>query len=170
MKSMKKKGGSRSVVSFCEFLSFCFCTSIKMAKKAMKSMKKKGSMKKAMKSMKKKGTMKRRKAMKVSKIAKGKRAKSSVFRGRKAKTSGGLKKQDLIKSKSGKVVSKKMSDRAKLAFKKNGLAKWNAACQKARKDLKLKGFVPIGGKTSLGKALLSKIRSYWWQNVAGKGS
>ena len=46
-----------------------------MAKKAMKSMKKKGSMKKAMKSMKKKGTMKRRKAMKVSKIAKGKRAK-----------------------------------------------------------------------------------------------
>merc|ERR1719187_723545 len=48
----------------------------------------------------KKGTMKRRKAMKVSKIAKGKRAKSSVFRGRKAKTSGGLKKQDLIKSKS----------------------------------------------------------------------
>merc|ERR1719470_282014 len=127
-------------------------------------------MKKAMKSMKKKGTMKRRKAMKVSKIAKGKRAKSSVFRGRKAKTSGGLKKQDLIKSKSGKVVSKKMSDRAKLAFKKNGLAKWNAACQKARKDLKLKGFVPIGGKTSQGKALLSKIRSYWWQNVAGKGS
>ena len=116
-----------------------------MAKKAMKSMKKKGSMKKAMKSMKKKGTMKRRKAMKVSKIAKGKRAKSSVFRGRKAKTSGGLKKQDLIKSKSGKVVSKKMSDRAKLAFKKNGLAKWNAACQKARKDMKLKGFVPIGG-------------------------
>merc|ERR550534_273312 len=64
-------------------------------------------MKKAMKSMKKKGTMKRHKAMKVSKIAKGKRAKSSVFRGRKAKTSGGLKKQDLIKSKSGKVVSKK---------------------------------------------------------------
>merc|ERR550534_2832203 len=98
--------------------------------------------------------------MKVSKIAKGKRAKSSVFRGRKAKTSGGLKKQDLIKSKSGKVVSKKMSDRAKLAFK-NGLAKWNAACQKARKDLKLKGFVPIGGKTSQGKALLSKIRSYY---------
>merc|ERR1719494_1220950 len=121
----------------------------------MKSMKKKGSMKKAMKSMK------RRKAMKVSKIAKGKRAKSSVFRGRKAKTSGGLKKQDLIKSKSGKVVSKKKSDRAKLAFKKNGLAKWNAACQKARKDMKLKGFVPIGGKTSQGKALLARIRSYY---------
>merc|ERR550534_1953140 len=64
-------------------------------------------MKKAMKSMKKKGTMKRRKAMKVSKIAKGKRAKSSVFRGRKAKTSGGLKKQDLIKSKSGKVAKRR---------------------------------------------------------------
>merc|ERR1719425_62337 len=109
----------------------------------------------------KKGTMKRRKAMKVSKIAKGKRAKSSVFRGRKAKTSGGLKKSDLIKSKSGKVVSKKKSDRAKVAFKKNGLAKWNAACQKARKDLKIKGFVAIGGKTSQGKALMFKARSYY---------
>merc|ERR1719510_2848138 len=110
----------------------------------MKSMKKR-----TMKAMKaKKSGMKRRKAMKKSKIAKGKRAKSSVFRGTKAKTSGGLKKSDLIKGKSGKIVSKKMSDRAKVAFKKNGLAKWNAACQKARKDLKIKGFVAIGGKTS----------------------
>merc|ERR1719350_408085 len=113
-------------------------------------------MKKAMK----KGGMKKAKK-RVSKIAKGKRAKSSVFRGTKAKTSGGLKKSDLIKSKSGKVVSKKKSDRAKVAFKNNGLAKWNAACQKARKDLKMKGFVAIGGKTSQGKALMFKARSYY---------
>jgi len=127
-----------------------------MAKKAMKSMKKKGGMKKA-----KKSTMKRRKAMKVSKIAKGKRAKSSVFRGTKIKTSGGLLKTDLIKSKTGKIVSKKASARGKLTYKKNGLAKWIAACQKARKDLKLKGFVAIGGKSPQGKALLAKARSYF---------
>merc|ERR1719466_624106 len=123
----------------------------------MKSMKKRGSMKKAKKS----ATMKRRKAKKVSKIAKGKRAKSSVFRGTKSKTSGGLQKSDLIKSKTGKIVSKKASARGKLTYKKNGLAKWTAAVQKARKDLKCKGFVAIGGKSSQGKALLAKARSYF---------
>jgi len=119
-------------------------------------MKKKGGMKKA-----KKSTMKRRKAMKVSKIAKGKRAKSSVFRGTKIKTSGGLLKTDLIKSKTGKIVSKKASARAKLTFKTNGLARWIAAFLKARKDLKTKGFVPIGGKSPQGRALLARIRFYF---------
>merc|ERR1712032_220412 len=52
------------------------------------------------------GAMK--KAMK-SQVAKGKRAKSSVFRGTKAKTSGGLTKDMLMKNKKGKVVSKKAS-------------------------------------------------------------
>merc|ERR1712034_187309 len=128
----------------------------KMAKKAMKSMKKKGGMKKA-----KKSTMKRRKAMKVSKIAKGKRAKSSVFRGSKIKTSGGLAKGDLIKSKSGKIVSKKASARGKIIYKNNGLAKWIAAVLKARKDLKLKGLVAVGGKSAHGKALLAEARWYY---------
>merc|ERR550514_2484205 len=64
------------------------------AVKAMKAMKAKAAvMKKAMK-----------KAMKVSTIAKGKRAKSSVFKGTKAKTSGGLSKDDLTRNKAGKVV------------------------------------------------------------------
>merc|ERR1719318_2388459 len=51
--------------------------------------------------------------MKVSKIAKGKRAKSSVFRGTKVKTVGGLKKSDLIRNKRGKIVSRKSSEAAK---------------------------------------------------------
>ena len=42
-------------------------------------------------------------------IAKGKMAKSVVFRGSKAKTSGGLKKSDLKKNKNGKIVSAKKS-------------------------------------------------------------
>merc|ERR1719505_148612 len=142
MKKAKKSTGSRSVASLCELLSFYFLLRTKMAKKAMKSMKKKGGMKKA-----KKSTMKRRKAMKVSKIAKGKRAKSSVFSGAKIKTSGGLAKGDLIKSKSGKIVSKKASARGKLIYKKYGLAKWIVAVQKAKKDFKCTGFVIIGGKT-----------------------
>merc|ERR1712126_740651 len=103
-----------------------------------------GSMKKSgMKGMK-------RKAMKKSVIAKGKRAKSSVFRGTKAKTVGGLKKSDLTRNKQGKVVSQK-----------NGLAKWTKAVQSARKSMGIKGFQVVGGKTSKGQALLKKARSLY---------
>merc|ERR1719295_821753 len=103
----------------------------------------------------------KRKAMKVSKIAKGKRAKSSVFRGTKVSTSGGLKKSDLMRNKNGKVVSKKSSIRAKKAYQKNGLAKWTKAVQAAKKSLGIKGFQVIGGKTSKGQALLKKARSFY---------
>merc|ERR1712188_301547 len=68
-----------------------------------------GAAMKAMKAMKAMAAMKAMKAMKKSKIAMGKRAKSSVFRGTKVKTVGGLTKSDLMKNKSGKVVSKKAS-------------------------------------------------------------
>merc|ERR1712126_327694 len=72
----------------------------------------KKSMKKSMKAMKAMGSgMKRKAAMKKSKIAKGKRAKSSVFRGTKEKTVSGLKKSDLTRNKLGKVVSKTISPR-----------------------------------------------------------
>merc|ERR1711978_76688 len=101
------------------------------------------------------GTMERKKkAKRVSKIAKGKRAKSAVFKGKKEKTVGGLTKANLTKNKFGKVVSKKASDRGKRS-------KWAVAVAKARKELKCKGFVPIGGKTAPGKALLAKARSFY---------
>jgi len=97
--------------------------------------------------------------MKVSKIARGKRAKSSVFRGTKAKTSGGLKKSDLIRNKSGKVVSRKASLHGKKNYKR--ISKWTAAVQKARKALNIKGFQAVGGKTARGKALLAKAKSFF---------
>merc|ERR1719510_2572911 len=124
---------------------------MKMAKMSMK-----------MKMSKKKMSMKMRKmAMKKSIIAKGKRGKSSVFRGTKVKTSGGLKKGDLKKNKSGKVVSKKASDaaRKRKGFKK--IVAWGTAFKAARKALGVKGFVPCGGKTAQGKALLAKTRSFY---------
>merc|ERR1712080_65085 len=109
--------------------------------------------------MKAKKTMK--KAKRVSKVAKGKRAKSSVFRGTKAKTSGGLSKSDLVKSKSGKVVSKKASEAAKKNYKKRGLDKWIKAVQIAGKSLGVKGFCAVGGKSPKGQALLKKARSLY---------
>ena len=98
--------------------------------------------------------------MKKSIIAKGKRAKTSVFKGTKVKTSGGLKKSDLKKNKAGKVVSIKASAHAK---KINGkrLSAWGAAVVKGRKALGVKGFLPVGGKTAQGKALLAKVRSFY---------
>merc|ERR1711924_364678 len=59
-----------------------------------------------MKAMKAMAAMKAMKAMKkkaVSKIAKGRFAKVVVFRGSKAKTSGGLTSSDLIKNSRGKI-------------------------------------------------------------------
>merc|ERR1719507_2550371 len=98
-------------------------------------------------------------AMKKSVIAKGKRGKVSVFHGTKVKTASGLKKSDLKKSKSGKIVSVKKSAAGKKAFKR--ISGWNAAVTKARKALGIKGFQIIGGKTSSGKALLAKARSFY---------
>merc|ERR1712051_1073427 len=104
-------------------------------------------------------SMKKRKAKRVSKIAKGRGAKARVFKGSKASTVGGLKKSDLTRNKNGKVVSKKSSIRTKKAYQKNGLAKWTKAVQQAKKSLGIKGFQIIGGKTSRGQALLKKARS-----------
>merc|ERR1719389_1257904 len=96
---------------------------------------------------------------KVSKIATGKFARAAVFKGTKAKTSGGMTKDALKKNKSGKIVSKAASDRSKKAYASSGIKKWADACKAARKALKCKGFVPMGGKTAAGKALYAKAKS-----------
>mmetsp|Transcript_43972 Transcript_43972/g.88712 ORF Transcript_43972/g.88712 Transcript_43972/m.88712 type:complete len:123 (-) Transcript_43972:350-718(-) len=110
---------------------------------------------KAMKAvMKKSGAMKAMKAMKakrVSTVGKGKLAKSMVFRGSKAKTSGGLKASDITKNRYGKYVSKKASARGKTNV-------WAKAIAAARKALALKGFVLIN-KGPEGKALYAKAKT-----------
>merc|ERR1711935_1191846 len=82
-----------------------------------------------------------KKAKRVSKIAKGRLAKSQVFKGRKAKTVGGLKKSDITRNKHGKYVSKKMSRRGKSSG-------WIKAVMRARKALKVTGFCAVGGKSA----------------------
>ena len=105
------------------------------------------AMAKAMKAMKAMAAMKAMKAMKkkaVSKIAKGRMAKVLVFRGSKEKTVGGMTASSLTKNKTGKIVSKKKS----ALGKKNT---WMIAVQKARKALKIKGFVAVKKGTELYK-------------------
>merc|ERR1719313_2429608 len=112
----------------------------------MKLMKNSAAMK-AMKAMKKK--------KKVSKIAKGKLAKSSVFRGSKVKTVGGLTKDKLMKNSAGKIVSKKASAAGKKRYK--NIAGWVSAVKQARKALGLKGFTAI----KKGSALYTKAKSLY---------
>merc|ERR1711924_2446 len=65
-----------------------------------------------------------------------------VFRGSKEKTMGGMTASSLTKNKTGKIVSKKKS----ALGKKNT---WMIAVQKARKALKIKGFVAVKKGTAL---------------------
>merc|ERR1712004_658049 len=113
-----------------------------MGKAAMKAAMK-PAMKAAMKAMKK--------VKKVSVVAQGKYARAAVFKGKKAKTVGGLTKATLIKSKSGKIVSKAASARGKRTFAQSALKKWSVALQQARKQLGITAFCAVGGKTAQGK-------------------
>merc|ERR1739845_113403 len=96
-------------------------------------------------------------AKRVSIIATGKRSKASVFRGTKVKTSGGLKKADIMRNKAGKLVSKKKSAASKKRFNASGASKWGAAIKAARKALGLKGFVAI----KKGSPLYTKAKSLY---------
>merc|ERR1712207_122078 len=108
----------------------------------------------AMKAMK--GVMK---AKKVSKIAKGKRARVQVFNGSKEKTATGLRKDGLLKNKRGKIVSKKASAAGKKRFV--AIKGWGDCVAAARKALNLKGFVAINGKKAEGKALYAKAKALY---------
>ena len=104
---------------------------------------------KAMKAMKAAKAMKAMKAMKAKRVSK-QMAKAVAFRGNPTGGATTLKKADLIKNKSGKIVSKKKS-----AFGKKSA--WIAAVTKARKALGLKGFVAI----KKGSALYKKAKELY---------
>merc|ERR1719231_938583 len=101
--------------------------------------------------------MKAMKKKTISKIAKGKYAKASVFHGTKEKTASGLKKSDLMKSKTGKLVSKKAHAKGKKAYQH--IKGWTIAVQKARQELGVKGFVAI----KKGSALYKKAKEIYAQ-------
>merc|ERR1712138_15948 len=99
-------------------------------------------MAKAMKAMKAMAAMKAMRAMK-KKVISARLARRHAFFGKIDKTKTGLKKSDFIQTKTGRIVSKKASQRAK--------ASPMAAVKKARSELKIKGFVAIKKGTPLYK-------------------
>mmetsp|Transcript_51954 Transcript_51954/g.111121 ORF Transcript_51954/g.111121 Transcript_51954/m.111121 type:complete len:138 (-) Transcript_51954:134-547(-) len=101
-----------------------------------------------------------RKAMKskrVSKVAKGRGAKAQVLKGKKEKTVGGLKRDDLIRNKRGKVVSKRACANGKRRYRQ--IEDWVEALMAARSALHVQGFVAVNGKTLQGKALYAKTKA-----------
>merc|ERR1719162_1636896 len=120
----------------------------------------KPAMKPAMKAKVMKAKVMKAKVMKAKTVAKaGKMAKAHVLMGLRVKTSGGLKKDNIIKNKSGKAVSKAKSVKAKANFKGSALESWIKACQAARKAMGIKGMAVVGGSTTQGKALYAKAKA-----------
>eukprot|EP00429_Kryptoperidinium_foliaceum_P085120 CAMPEP_0176200282 /NCGR_PEP_ID=MMETSP0121_2-20121125/8979_1 /TAXON_ID=160619 /ORGANISM="Kryptoperidinium foliaceum, Strain CCMP 1326" /LENGTH=211 /DNA_ID=CAMNT_0017539141 /DNA_START=74 /DNA_END=707 /DNA_ORIENTATION=- len=92
-----------------------------------------------------------------SKIAKGRLAKALVLRGSKEKTSGGLRKEALMKNKRGRVVSKRASAVGKQRYR--NIETWVDSLVEARRALRISGFVAVNGKTLQGKALYVKAKA-----------
>merc|ERR1712185_223537 len=85
------------------------------------------------------------KAMKKKPIS-AKLARRHLLAGKITKSKGGLTASSFKKTKTGKIVSKAASARAKTVF-----GPWNAAVQQARKALNIKGFSVIKRGTPLYK-------------------
>merc|ERR1719330_2119261 len=98
------------------------------------------------------------KVKRTSILGKKRWAKAQVFRGRKQKTQGGLTKDTLTNSKTGKIVSKSRSALGKKRWASSALKRWIDAVKQARKALKVTGFCAVGGKTANGKAVYAKAK------------
>ncbi|CAD7926291.1 unnamed protein product [Amoebophrya sp. A120] len=110
------------------------------------------------------GMKKMAEAKVVSKVAKKRRiyaVRRKVVKGEMKRTGGGLEKPDLRKKVTGKCVSVKVVAAVKKSKQYKKVIAWNAAFMKARKELKLEGFVPCGGKTAKGKAFLATTRKFY---------
>lgn len=83
-----------------------------------------------------------------------KMAKVIAFRGGDTSGVTKLKKEDLVRNKGGKIVSKKMSEAAKKRYA-DSIGKWSAAVKRAREDLGVEGFVAVKKGTAVyDKAML----------------
>jgi len=103
------------------------------------------------------------KGKRVSKIARGRLAKSMVLRGKFEKTTGGLRAESLMRNKRGKIVSKRKS-----AANARTSKDWIDSIISARKLLNLDGFVLINGKSPQGKALYIKAKAAYNEKQRGK--
>ena len=99
--------------------------------------------------------VKRRKG-KVPTVAKGRLSRFLVFSGRRLKTIGGLRKENVGINKRGRYVSLKQAAHGSKQY--TNIQGWNVAFRDARTQLNCKGFVAINGKSLLGQALYVRMK------------
>ena len=98
-------------------------------------------------------------------------SKAEVYHGTKDYTNGGLRKKDIIRVKDSQGNYRYKSKRQRTSGRKNKfIKKWSKAVKQAKKQLEregmdLSGFVPVGGKTKQGKALLKKTKQIFRKNM-----
>ena len=87
-------------------------------------------------------------------------SKAEVYHGNAMYTRGLLQKKDIKMIDDGYGNYRYKSKKQQAAGRKKGSFrdKWAKAMKKARKELDLEGFVPVGGKTKDGKDLLKRVR------------
>eukprot|EP00440_Ansanella_granifera_P010932 gb/GFBE01011855.1/.p1 GENE.gb/GFBE01011855.1/~~gb/GFBE01011855.1/.p1 ORF type:complete len:251 (+),score=66.92 gb/GFBE01011855.1/:1-753(+) len=88
-----------------------------------------------------------------------------VFEGRKKRTSGNLKKKDLMKNKGGRVVSRKRHAFGKRMFKANNIGAWLQAVKETKQEMGISGFCKMkrnnSNGTDLEKALYKSVSEKW---------
>ena len=94
---------------------------------------------------------------KTSHIARGSKAMVLVYYGIKQQTASGLTATDLMKTKTGKIVTKKQHAAGKKAYA--NIKGWTLAVQKARKALGVKGFQVV----KKGSPLYTKAKEIYGQ-------
>lgn len=148
----------------------------KKALKVSKSTTNKGKAKTVKKKKKDKGkaktVKKKKKESKIAKISNYKRkgwAYRLVKTGKKAKTSGGLTKQDLMYNANGRVVSKKRSKHSKKLYVDNHLDLWAASLVETRAKFGVTGFLKVkktGDATTT--SLHKQMYALWQKKLAEK--
>ena len=101
-------------------------------------------------------------------------SKAQVFHGTAKYTKGGLTKKDIIlkRDKHGNERYKSKKQQQSGRKKGSGREKWTKAMKQARKELLKekvipgKEFIPVGGKTKEGKALLKRMRQIYKKNTS----
>eukprot|EP00928_Gymnodinium_smaydae_P062847 TRINITY_DN46601_c0_g1_i1.p1 TRINITY_DN46601_c0_g1~~TRINITY_DN46601_c0_g1_i1.p1 ORF type:complete len:194 (-),score=47.85 TRINITY_DN46601_c0_g1_i1:203-784(-) len=89
-------------------------------------------------------------------------AKRLVFIGKKVKTTSGLTKDDLVRNRRGKVVSKKRQTNGNRRFVLNHLDLWVQSFLQVRAQKGLTGFVKMKYKgTAQEKAICKEVRAMW---------
>jgi len=87
-------------------------------------------------------------------------SRAQVMNGTVKHTQSGLTKGDLKYNKHGRIVSKIKSTAAR---KNPELSDWVKALKKARSQLNITGFVPVGGKTKEGKELYKTVKEIYYK-------